>query len=51
MSELDLLRRRKLVEEIDGKIQTFLTGTDRIVGVDKLQANYYFVTAGSICQI
>lgn len=51
MSELDGARRRKLVEEIDGKIQTFLTGTDRFTGLDEIKATYYSVSGGNVAKM
>ncbi len=51
MSELDQYRRKKIIDEINGKIQTFITGTDKIDGIAKLKATYYSVAAGSIFRI
>ncbi len=48
MSELDIHRRKKLIEEVNGKIQTFITGTDKIVWPDKLYYEDYSVVDGSI---
>jgi DNA replication and repair protein RecF len=48
MSELDGLRRERLIQEIDGKIQTFMTGTEKAIGLEKFTANYYSVSAGVV---
>lgn len=48
MSELDQKRRQNLLEEIDGKIQTFITGTDKINSIDQVTKSRYYVQAGSI---
>ncbi|MHC1761843.1 MAG: DNA replication/repair protein RecF [Negativicutes bacterium] len=48
MSELDEKRRIKLIEEIDGKVQTFITGTEKLNMLDELNPVYYKVEAGSV---
>lgn len=50
MSELDEKRRVKLIEEIDGKVQTFITGTEKINALSELNPVYYLVESGSVCQ-
>ena len=48
MSELDAERRQKLIMEIDGKIQTFITGTERYESLNEMSATYYFVSGGKV---
>lgn len=48
MSELDEKRRIKLIEEIDGKVQTFITGTERLNMLDELNPVYYKVESGAV---
>ena len=48
MSELDEKRRLKLVEEINGKVQTFITGTERLHGLSDLKPMYYWIDSGVI---
>ena len=48
LSELDGLRRERLIQAIDGKIQTFMTGTEKTIGLEKFSATYYTVSAGAI---
>ena len=48
MSELDEKRRFKLIEEIDGKVQTFITGTERLNMLDELNPVYYKVDSGAV---
>jgi len=50
MSELDEKRRMKLIEEIDGKVQTFITGTEKINSLMELKPTYYFVDTGIVRQ-
>lgn len=47
LSELDGQRQQRLISEIDGKIQTFLTGTQKISGLDHISATYYEVSSGN----
>jgi DNA replication and repair protein RecF len=51
MSELDGLRRERLIQEIDGKIQTFITGTEKGISLEKFSATYYSVSAGAVERI
>lgn len=46
MSELDGLRRERLIHEINGKIQTFMTGTEKVVGLGDI-ATYHLVSSGT----
>ena len=48
MSELDGQRRERLIQEIDGKIQTFMTGTEIAIGLEKFTATYYSVSSGVV---
>ncbi len=48
MSELDENRRIKLIEEINGKVQTFITGTEKLNMLDELNPLYYRVESGSV---
>ena len=48
MSELDENRRIKLIEEINGKVQTFITGTEKINMLDELNPVYYRVESGAV---
>ena len=48
LSELDGLRRERLIQAIDGKIQTFMTGTEKAIGLEKFSATYYTVSAGAV---
>ena len=48
LSELDGVRRERLIQEIDGKIQTFMTGTEKFIGLEKFSATYYTVLAGAV---
>lgn len=50
MSELDEKRRINLIEAIDGKVQTFITGTEKINALKGLKPSYYSVDSGSVCQ-
>jgi DNA replication and repair protein RecF len=50
MSELDEKRRVNLIEEIDGKVQTFVTGTEKINALRGLKPTYYSVDCGAVCQ-
>ena len=50
MSELDEKRRVNLIEEIDGKIQTFITGTDKVNEMRGLHPTYYSVDSGLVCR-
>lgn len=51
MSELDYHRREKLMVEINGKIQTFITATDKINLCDKRNSQYYSVVDGCIIKL
>jgi DNA replication and repair protein RecF len=51
MSELDHERRQKLIMEIDGKIQTFLTGTECFTSLNEMNATYYSVTGGKVVKV
>ncbi len=51
MSELDGERRQKLITEIDGRIQTFLTGTEYLTGLNEMNATYYSVTGGNVVKV
>jgi len=48
LSELDGQRQQKLISEIDGKIQTFLTGTQKVNGLANISATYYEVSSGYV---
>ena len=48
MSELDEKRRVNLIEEINGKVQTFITGTEKIQGLSELKPTYYRIDSGSV---
>ena len=48
MSELDEKRRLNLIEEINGKVQTFITGTERIQGLGELKPTYYWIDSGTV---
>ena len=48
MSELDSERRQNLIMEIDGKIQTFLTGTEQYESLNDMSATYYSVSGGRV---
>ena len=48
MSELDSERRQNLIMEIDGKIQTFLTGTEQYESINDMSATYYSVSGGKV---
>ena len=50
MSELDEKRRINLIEEINGKVQTFITGTKQISALNELKPLYYYVNNGEVCQ-
>lgn len=51
MSELDGERRQNLIMEIDGKIQTFLTGTEHYESLNHMCATYYAVSGGSVKKV
>lgn len=48
LSELDGQRQQNLISEIDGKIQTFLTGTQKVSGLTNIAATYYEVHSGNV---
>lgn len=48
MSELDENRRTHLIEEISERVQTFITGTDRINTLNELKPQYYIVNEGKV---
>ena len=48
MSELDIKRRKNLLSEIDGKRQTFISGTDTTNEIMQLKRNEYIVDDGTI---
>ena len=50
MSELDEKRRANLIEEINGKVQTFITATKEINALSDLNPIYYYVNSGEVCQ-
>lgn len=49
MSELDDKRRINLIEEIDGKVQTFITGNDKICELRGVKTTYYCIEDGLVC--
>ena len=51
MSELDDFRRKRLIQEIDGKIQTFITGTEKETALKEISATFYSVSNGSVALI
>ena len=50
MSELDEKRRKKLMEAITGKIQTFITGTDSMNYLQGMKRTLYNIDGGIICK-
>lgn len=48
MSELDEVRKEKLVEAISGKIQTFITGTEDMNYLKAVMPNKYHIEEGKI---
>lgn len=50
MSELDMKRRKNLLDFLSGKVQTFITVTDRESIENFTQAKYYNVQQGSIIE-
>lgn len=48
MSELDEFRRRRLIQEINGNIQTFITGTVKETTLEQVKATFYSVSEGKV---
>lgn len=48
MSELDALRRSKLVSAIEGKVQCFITGTEGMESFAEFHPRWYYIQDGQI---
>ena len=51
MSELDEIRKDKLVETISDKIQTFITGTEDMNYLNSVMSNQYHIEEGKVIKI